>query len=119
MEAKMLEMRNIDKRFTGVHALKKVNFSVEKGEIHALMGENGAGKSTLIKILTGIYEKDEGAIFLEGREISPSSSLEAQRAGISTIYQEINLVPNLTVAENIFLGRQPQKRGGGACNRLE
>lgn len=112
MEAKMLEMRNIDKRFPGVHALKKVNFSVEKGEIHALMGENGAGKSTLIKILTGIYEKDEGAIFLEGREISPSSSLEAQRAGISTIYQEINLVPNLTVAENIFLGRQPQKRGG-------
>lgn len=112
MGEKMLEMRQIDKRFPGVHALKKVDFFVEKGEIHGLMGENGAGKSTLIKILTGVYTKDEGEIYLEGRLISPSSSLEAQREGISTIYQEINLVPNLTVAENIFLGRQPGKRGG-------
>ena len=112
MEKKILEMRQIDKSFPGVHALKKVDFSVEKGEIHGLMGENGAGKSTLIKILTGIYTKDSGGIYLEGRRISPSSPLEAQREGISTIYQEINLVPNLTVAENIFLGRQPRKRSG-------
>lgn len=107
----LLSMNHISKAFPGVQALKDVSFQVAKGEIHALMGENGAGKSTLIKILTGIYQKDSGEILFGGEEIAPVSSTEAQSLGISTIYQEINLVPNLSVCENIFLGRQPKKNG--------
>lgn len=103
----VLEMRNIHKGFPGVRALQGVDFTLCEGEIHALMGENGAGKSTLIKVLTGVYEKDEGQIFIKGKEgaVSIRSPQEAQKNGISTVYQEITLCPNLTVAENMFIGR--------------
>lgn len=107
----ILSMRRISKSFPGVHALDKVDFTLPRGEIRALMGENGAGKSTLIKVMTGVEERDEGRIFLEGREIDPHSPHEAQELGISTVYQEVNLIPTLTVAENIFLGRQPTSMG--------
>lgn len=108
----LLEMRQIDKQFPGVHALDHVNFRVRAGEIHALMGENGAGKSTLMKVLTGLYRKDAGEIVLDGEQVSFNSPLDAQRVGISTIYQEINLIPYLSIAENIYLGREPMKRTG-------
>ena len=101
----VLSMRNICKAFPGVRALHNVDFTLKKGEIHALMGENGAGKSTLIKVLTGVYHKDTGQINIEGKEISIRSPQEAQNLGISTVYQEITLCPNLTVAENMFIGR--------------
>lgn len=103
----VLSMRNICKAFPGVRALQNVDFTLYKGEIHALMGENGAGKSTLIKVLTGVYPKDAGQIHIAGiqKEISVKSPQDAQNLGISTVYQEITLCPNLTVAENIFIGR--------------
>lgn len=103
----VLEMRNIHKSFPGVRALQGVDFTLCEGEIHALMGENGAGKSTLIKVLTGVYGKDEGQIFLKGtdNEVSIHSPQDAQRLGISTVYQEITLCPNLSVAENMYIGR--------------
>lgn len=103
----VLEMRNIHKSFPGVRALQGVDFNLCEGEIHALMGENGAGKSTLIKVLTGVYEKDEGQIFLKGHEkaVSIRSPQDAQNLGISTVYQEITLCPNLSVAENMYIGR--------------
>jgi ribose transport system ATP-binding protein len=107
----LLEMRGITKRFPGVTALDKVDFELEKGEVHVLLGENGAGKSTLIKMLSGVYEPDEGEILLNGEPVSISSATVAQELGISTIYQEFNLVPQLTVAENVFLGRQPRRFG--------
>lgn len=110
----LLEMKNISKTFPGVKALKNVDFNVCKGEVMGLMGENGAGKSTLIKIITGYYKKDAGAgeMLLEGREINPSNTLEAQKYGISTIFQELNLSPFLSIAENIYLGNPPKKSGG-------
>ncbi|MCD7909744.1 MAG: sugar ABC transporter ATP-binding protein [Clostridium sp.] len=100
-------MRNIHKSFPGVRALQAVDFTLCEGEIHALMGENGAGKSTLIKVLTGVYEKDEGEIYLKGLEKAAAikSPRDAQNLGISTVYQEITLCPNLTVAENMYIGR--------------
>lgn len=101
----LLEMRNIHKSFPGVRALQGVDFTLRQGEIHALMGENGAGKSTLIKVLTGVYGKDEGQISLEGNAVAIHSPQDAQRVGISTVYQEISLCPNLSVAENIYIGR--------------
>ncbi len=103
----VLEMRNIHKSFPGVKALQGVDFTLCEGEIHALMGENGAGKSTLIKVLTGVYEKDEGQIFLKGvdKAVAIRSPQDAQRLGISTVYQEITLCPNLSVAENMYIGR--------------
>lgn len=103
----VLEMHNIDKVFPGVKALQNVDFSLCEGEIHALMGENGAGKSTLIKVLTGVYAKDGGEILLKGHDkpVSIHSPQDAQNLGISTVYQEITLCPNLTVAENMFIGR--------------
>ena len=103
----VLTMRGIDKQFPGTKALNKVDFTLRKGEIHALMGENGAGKSTLIKVLTGVYEKDAGSIRIEGvtGEAKIHSPQDAQNIGISTVYQEITLCPNLTVAENMFIGR--------------
>ncbi|MBE6070668.1 MAG: sugar ABC transporter ATP-binding protein [Clostridium butyricum] len=107
----VLEMKGITKIFPGVKALSNVDFTLKSGEIHTLMGENGAGKSTLIKVLTGVHEIDGGNIFLRGKEIRISSTQEAQKYGISTVYQEVNLCPNLTVAENIFIGRQPIKNG--------
>ena len=108
----LLEMRGIDKAFTGVKALTKVDFSVKRGEVYALMGENGAGKSTLIKVLTGIYHKDAGTIIFDGQEIAPKTALAAQALGISTIYQELNLVPFQTVYENIYMGREPRTKVG-------
>lgn len=103
----VLEMRGICKYFPGVKALQNVDFCLREGEVHALMGENGAGKSTLIKVLTGVYEKEEGQIFLKGQEkaVSIHSPQDAQKVGISTVYQEITLCPNLTVAENMYIGR--------------
>ena len=101
----LLQMRGICKQFPGVKALQNVDFTLRHGEIHALMGENGAGKSTLIKVLTGVYPKDDGKIILDGKEITIHSPDQAQGLGISTVYQEITLCPNLTVAENIFIGR--------------
>lgn len=103
----VLEMRSISKFFPGVKALQNVDFTLRKGEIHALMGENGAGKSTLIKVLTGVYEKDAGDIFIEGHDgaVSIRRPQDAQKNGISTVYQEITLCPNLTVAENMYIGR--------------
>ena len=103
----VLQMKNIHKSFPGVRALQGVDFTLRKGEIHALMGENGAGKSTLIKVLTGVYSKDEGDIFLDGHEgpVAIHSPQDAQKVGISTVYQEITLCPNLSVAENMFIGR--------------
>ena len=104
----VLSMRKICKTFPGVKALYNVDFTLRKGEIHALMGENGAGKSTLIKVLTGVYPKDSGHISLDGvgEDIAIRSPQEAQNLGISTVYQEITLCPNLTVAENMFIGRE-------------
>lgn len=101
----ILKMEGISKSFPGVRALDNVDFTLRKGEIHALMGENGAGKSTLIKVVTGVYEKDAGRIDLNGRPIHFKSPQEAQNMGIGTVYQEIPLCPNLTVAENMFIGR--------------
>ena len=103
----VLEMRNIHKQFPGVYALQGVDFTLCEGEVHALMGENGAGKSTLIKVLTGVYSKDEGQIYLNGVEgvAQIRSPQDAQNLGISTVYQEITLCPNLSVAENMYIGR--------------
>lgn len=109
----ILEMRNIYKMFPEVKALSNVDFTLREGEIHSLMGENGAGKSTLIKVLTGVYPLDSGTIALHGNAIKPPrSTREAQALGISTVYQEVNLCPNLTVAENIYIGRQPLNKWG-------
>jgi monosaccharide-transporting ATPase len=112
----VLRARGIRRGFPGVRALDDVELCLRAGEIHALMGQNGAGKSTLIKVLTGVCPPDAGTIELEGRAIRPDSPLHAQQLGISTVYQEVNLCPNLTVAENIFAGRYPRHpwwRGGG------
>ncbi len=107
----VLEMRGINKNFPGVKALQDVDFTLRKGEIHALMGENGAGKSTLIKVLTGVEEFETGTIRMEGSSntIINRSPQEAQENGISTVYQEVNLCPNLSVAENLYIGREPKK----------
>ena len=105
----ILSMQGIDKSFPGVHALDKVDFDVRKGEVHALMGENGAGKSTLMKVLTGIYTKDAGKITYEGREVQFANPREAQQAGIVIVHQELNMMGHLTVAQNIFIGREPRK----------
>jgi galactofuranose transport system ATP-binding protein len=105
----LLALGGISKSFTGVRALRSAGLRLFAGEVHALMGQNGAGKSTLIKVLTGVYAADAGSMVLAGTPIQPRSPLEAQRLGISTVYQEVNLCPNLSVAENIFAGRYPRK----------
>src|SRR5687767_9941462 len=107
----LLRMEGIDKRFSGVAALTGANLEIARGEVHALVGQNGAGKSTMIKILTGAYRKDAGTIIFDGKPVEFSSPEAAQRGGISTIYQEINLIPYRSVAENIFLGRAPRRFG--------
>ncbi len=112
MNEVILEMKEIDKSFPGVHALDHVNFEVRKGEVHALMGENGAGKSTLMKVLTGIYKKDSGSIIYEGNEIEFHNAREAQDAGVIIVHQELNMLGHLTVAQNIFIGREPKKGFG-------
>ncbi len=105
----ILKMQGIDKRFFGVHALRQVNFDLRAGEVHALMGENGAGKSTLIKVLCGIHKRDGGSIELFGKEVNFNNIAESQAAGISVIHQELNMMNHLTVAQNIFIGREPHK----------
>jgi monosaccharide-transporting ATPase len=107
----VLQLKGIHKIFPSVHALKGVDFTLRAGEVHALLGENGAGKSTLIKVMTGVYQRDGGDILLEGKPIFPSNTGDAQDLGISTVYQEVNLLPNLTVAQNIYLGREPRLFG--------
>ncbi|MDR0718891.1 MAG: sugar ABC transporter ATP-binding protein [Treponema sp.] len=111
MEKTLLEIKNISKSFPGVKALNNVSLSVKHGQVLALVGENGAGKSTLMKILSGVYEMNEGQILLEGKPVDLGSPLKSQQIGISIIYQELNLLLNMNIAENIFLGRE-QKRNG-------
>jgi galactofuranose transport system ATP-binding protein len=110
--AAVLEARSVSKRFPGVVALDDVSFSLRAGETHALVGENGAGKSTLIKVLTGVYQPDDGSLRMRGEPVRFARPFEAQQTGISTIYQEVNLVPLMSVARNIFLGREPKNRLG-------
>jgi len=105
----ILQMKEIDKSFPGVHALDHVSLEVKRGEVHALMGENGAGKSTLMKVLTGIYKKDEGTIVYKGKEVEFRNTREAQDNGVVIVHQELNMVGDLTVAQNIFIGREPRK----------
>jgi simple sugar transport system ATP-binding protein len=107
----LLEVRGLTKTFPATVALSEVDFTLQAGDVHVLVGENGAGKSTLIKLITGVHRKDAGTILLEGKEIDPRSPRHAQELGISTVYQEVNLIPTLSVAENIFLGRQPMRWG--------
>src|ERR671939_574316 len=107
----LLRMEGIRKLFSGVVALDGVDFRLERGEVHALVGENGAGKSTLIKIMTGAYRRDGGRVLLEGREVNFHTPEEAQAAGVVAVYQEVNLLAFHTVAENIFLGREPRRVG--------
>ncbi|MFF1280458.1 sugar ABC transporter ATP-binding protein [Streptomyces sp. NPDC058299] len=110
--AEILAVRGLTRDFPGVRALDGVDLTLHPGEVHALIGENGAGKSTLIKVLTGVYRADAGDITFQGRKVSFATPLEAQKAGISTIYQEVNLIPLLSVARNLFLGREPRNRLG-------
>lgn len=105
----LLEARGIGKSFPGVRALDDVSFALRKGEVHALVGENGAGKSTLMKILSGVYQPDEGDIFLRGKKIRLPNTLAAQHLGISVIHQEFYLANHLSVAQNIFIGREPRR----------
>lgn len=105
MSETFLQMKHITKRFPGVLALNDVQFTLRRGEVHALLGENGAGKSTLMKILSGVYQPDEGEIIFEDKPVSFSDPLSAQNVGITIIHQEFNLFPELTVEENIFIGR--------------
>jgi simple sugar transport system ATP-binding protein len=119
-QAPLLEAKGLTKVFPSTVALSDVDFTLYPGDVHVLVGENGAGKSTLIKLITGVYRKDAGTILLGGNEIHPRSPRHAQELGISTVYQEINLIPTMSVAENIFLGRQPMRFGMinmGAINR--
>ncbi|MCK0470494.1 sugar ABC transporter ATP-binding protein [Halalkalibacter sp. APA_J-10(15)] len=112
MSENLLRMDGISKNFPGVRALSNVHFDLNSGEVHAILGENGAGKSTLMKILTGIYEKDEGTITYCGEEVEITNMQVAQDLGISIIHQELNLMPDLTVAQNIFIGREPRRKLG-------
>ncbi len=112
MSDNILELRNISKRFSGVEVLHQVPFSLRPGEVHALLGENGAGKSTLVKVITGVHQPDGGEIFLHGQRIEFADPRVSLQAGIAAIYQELSLFPDLSVAENIFVGRQPTKAGG-------
>ena len=109
MNEVILEMKDIDKRFSGVHALKSANLELRRGEVHALMGENGAGKSTLMKVLCGIHKPDGGSIKLFGEEVHFRGISDSKAAGISIIHQELNMMNHLTVARNIYIGREPMK----------
>jgi len=119
LKKKVLSMVNIDKRFTGVHALKGVDFDLYPGEIHALIGENGAGKSTMVKILTGIHHKDSGEIYFQGELIDPKNPKKALSMGIGIIHQELNMMDHLTVAQNIFIGRESTTKSGFFLNEKE
>ena len=107
--APLLEMRGIGKEFLGVRVLDDIDLDCERGEVHAIVGENGAGKSTLMKILAGAYVASEGEIRIDGEQVAFHHPLEAQHAGVSIIYQEFTLLPDRTVAENVFLGREPMR----------
>ena len=109
MEQELLVMKNINKSFPGVHALRDVSLSLRRGEVHALIGENGAGKSTLMKVLSGVHQAESGEILWEGKPVQIHSTTEATAMGISIIYQELNLMPNMSIRENIFLGRENRK----------
>ena len=111
-EQYLLEMKGISKSFPGVKALSTVNLQLRAGEVHALLGENGAGKSTLIKVLGGIYHAEEGEIWIEGQQVNIDGVVSSRNAGVSIVHQELVLVPYMTVAENIFLGRE----AGGKFN---
>ncbi len=115
----ILSMKNIDKRFAGVHALKGVDFELCEGEIHALVGENGAGKSTLMKALTGIFPKDSGEIHYLGKLFNPQGPKDALDAGIAIVHQELNMMEHLTVAQNLFIGREATKRNGWLLDEKE
>ena len=112
MSESILELRNISKSFSGVEVLHRVSFALRSGEVHALLGENGAGKSTLVKIMTGVHQPDGGEILLDGKPVHFGSTHQTRRAGITAIYQELSLFPDLNVAENIFVGCQPVTTGG-------
>jgi ribose transport system ATP-binding protein len=109
MNKALILMEGIEKHFPGVHALKQCRFELFAGEVHALVGENGAGKSTLMKVLTGVYQKNDGYVYFKGKEVEIPDTKTAQDMGISIIHQELNLMPDLTVAQNIFIGREPRK----------
>ena len=108
----LLAMRNISKTFPGVKALDNLNFDMRSGEVHGILGENGAGKSTLIKVLGGIYHPEQGEILINGQKVSIQSVMAAKAQGISIIHQELMLVPHMTVAENIYLTREPKTHSG-------
>lgn len=114
----LVEMRGIEKRFPGVYSLRRVNFDLEKGEVHALMGENGAGKSTLMKILSGVYQKDAGSVMVDGKDVVFDGPKAAQNAGIGIIHQELSLMNDLTVAQNVFIGREPRSAWGIVDEKL-
>lgn len=113
-----LELRGICKSFPGVKALDNVNIALRKGTVHAVVGENGAGKSTLMKIINGLYQRDEGQVFLDGKEVHFSGPMESSAAGIAMIYQELNFFPELTIAENIYMKRQPTSYGRVDWNKM-
>ncbi len=108
----MLEMKHITKRFPGIVALNDVSLSLKRGEVHALVGENGAGKSTLMKILSGVYQADEGELLIDGAAVHPTRTRESEKLGINIIFQEFSLVPDLNAFENIFLGREIRTKLG-------
>jgi rhamnose transport system ATP-binding protein len=108
----ILELKNMTKRFSGVEVLHEVSFSLRSGEVHALLGENGAGKSTLVKVMTGVHQPDKGEIYLDGKRVTFADTRESRQVGVAAIYQELSLFPDLDVAENIFVGRQPTTLGG-------
>lgn len=114
----ILELKKINKAFPGVKALTDVDLMLNKGEVLALVGENGAGKSTLMKILSGAYKKDSGSIIFDGNEVEIQSPIHSEELGIAIIYQELNLIQRITVAENIFLGRYPKQNGVIQWNQM-
>ena len=107
----ILEIKGLVKTFPGVTAIDQVDLDIRQGEVHVLVGENGAGKSSLVKVLCGIYQRDQGEILYEGRPYAPANPLDAIRSGIRVVYQEFNLLPYLSVAENVFFEKLPSKRG--------
>ena len=113
----LIEMAGVSKTFPGVKALSNINLNIYPGKVHVLLGENGAGKSTLIKIISGVYSRDEGSIKLNGQEVNFKNTRESLAAGISVIHQELSVIPDLTVAENIFLGREPKIGKSGFVDR--
>ena len=110
MSESILRMTNISKSFAGVHALRGVQLDLRPGEVHALLGENGAGKSTLVKVITGVHQPDTGEIYLNDQRIHLADPREATQLGISAIYQELSIFPDLDIAENIFVGRRPTRK---------